>query len=219
MLRTTAAQRCYPGRHHRGTIDGVDRRRFDGIDVPIALERERYLIARNATRSIVARFTIAETQQVVASARRDDSPQLHSEAEAVVVTQDMEEPAIEHGVKLHSQTSELGRVADGESRRQPSLSGLGACNLDGLCRRIDTCGRKAQLGRHQCVLSGAAPNVQHVTGQAIFTGDLQQRRLRAPDVPPGPAPVDVLVILWTPPAGLPAATRFRLDFQEGAPCG
>lgn len=87
-----------------GRIDGdFDDGGLDGVNHPPLGEAGANLLPRDSARSPITGLALTEAQHVVAPASRDDRRQALHIPCPIVVVEDVEEPAVEHGVELLAQ--------------------------------------------------------------------------------------------------------------------
>ena len=108
----------------------------DGFDGPSHGERAESRLGHPAW-APVARLAITETEHVIATTRRNHFCQAVDVALAVIVIEDVEEPAVEHRVELLAQINETECIRHQEARLDAPLGRLGLCQVDGLRREVD----------------------------------------------------------------------------------
>ncbi len=76
-------------------------------------------------------------EHVIATTRRDHFSQAGDIALALAVIEDVEEPAVEHGVELLTQINEAKGICDDEARLHAPFGRLRLGQLDGPHRHVD----------------------------------------------------------------------------------
>src|SRR6266540_588933 len=94
----------------------------DAVRVDGDVERGADLVSCHPVRPPYARLPVAEAQHEVAAARWDHRPQAVDEGDAVVAVEDVEEPAVQHGVEGLPQSRQLPGVPAQEPRRDASVT-------------------------------------------------------------------------------------------------
>ena len=95
----------------------------------------------------------------------------------------MEQAAVEDGVELLAELAELECVPDDEARRYIALGRLAPGYADSGRRGVDAGCFQAALRRHECVLAGAAADVEDASAQRARVRESGKGALRAADVP------------------------------------
>ena len=126
---------------------------------------------------------IAEAQQVVATSHRDTGTERGNELSAILIVEDVKQPAVKHGVELLAKVGQPKSVPDKEPRRKTAVAGLALRKTDRLRNGIDTGSVQPPRGGHECVFTGSASDIQDTSCQHTVLGQLQEGGLGPPDVP------------------------------------
>ena len=95
------------------------------------------LVWRHPTWPPVTWLAVAEADHVIKTTRGDHFSQADDVTLALAVIEDVEEPAIEHGVELLTQIDEAKGICDDEARLHAPFGRLRLGQLDGPHRRVD----------------------------------------------------------------------------------
>src|SRR5207253_2633177 len=104
----------------------------------------------------ITRLPIAEAQHEVAATRRDRGAEAVDEPGTVVVVEDVEQPAVEHGVELLAKRAQLQGIAHEEAGTQLPVAGLALGDGDSGRSGVDAGGGEPQARNHERVLARAA---------------------------------------------------------------
>ena len=99
------------------------------------------------------------------TASGDGTSKRGDEPRAVLVAEDVEESAVEHGVELLAKISQPKGVRDEESHCQTAIFGLALCLADCLWNGVNAGRVQAPRGRQQGVLASAASDVENASHQ------------------------------------------------------
>src|ERR1017187_4557258 len=98
-----------PGLCRRGTRSAVDRERVrrDAGDVPALGERGYQLVLADPAGPPVSRLAVAEAHQVATACGPQHRRQAGDVPGAILVVEDMEQPAVDDGVEGHGELAEV----------------------------------------------------------------------------------------------------------------
>ncbi len=143
------------------------------------------LVSRHSTWSPVTWLVVAEAEHVKTTATGNHLSQAGDVALALLVIEDVKEPAIEHGVELLAQINQAKGICDKKTRFHTPFGRLRLRQLDRPHRGVDSNRLVSQRGRHQGVLAGTAPDIEHPTDQLPRRGEVVESWLGSPNVPRG----------------------------------
>src|ERR1700722_17691783 len=131
------------GRHLPGACSGgipgeVDDAGVDRLHRPSVGEGNANLVPRHPARPPITGLAVAETEHVITTTRWKYCGQALDVTRALVVIENVKEPAVEHRLELFAQSKEEKGVRHQESRRDAPLSRLRHGQFDGLCREVDS---------------------------------------------------------------------------------
>src|ERR1700677_3869689 len=110
-----------PGMGTGGIPSEVDDSRFDGGDHPPLREGSPNLVLSHSARPPVAALEVAEAKHVIPATRTNHCSQTVDVTLSLAVIENVEEPAVEHRVKLFAQINEAKSVAYQEARHATPL--------------------------------------------------------------------------------------------------
>ena len=122
--------RCEPGAHAFRLDRELELRRFDRLHAPAVTEAGPDLRLLDATRPPLARFKIAEAEQVVPSADRHRSAQGTHERRSVGIVKDVEESTVEDSVEGLTEIGQPQRVPGDEAGGEIALACLSSLDLE-----------------------------------------------------------------------------------------
>src|SRR5512133_506249 len=163
------------GMHHHG-IDGL----YEPVRWPERLPDFRLLDPSGTQGS---GLPIAEAQHVVAPAARYDSSQRGNELEAILIVEDVKQPAVQHGVELLPEVRQFQRIPNHNPRAETAILCLALRDADRPRNGIDAGGIQAASGCHECVCTGSASDIQYASCQQIALSQFQESRLGPPNIP------------------------------------
>jgi hypothetical protein len=172
----TAGSRDLPGQGSCGVPGEVDHGGFDGFDPPPL--RKATLISSCVTGRGTSHLGKAPDVTI-----------------ALAVIEDVEEPAIEHGIELHTEINEAKGICDDEARLYAPVGRLRLGQLDGPNRHVNPTASRP----HKGVLAGTTTDIEHPADQFPGRGQVLESWLGSPDVPRwGADRVDgIEVVGWT----------------------
>src|SRR5205807_4600340 len=172
-----------PGLGALGVDGDVQPRRFDAVHGPTVGKAVPDLPFGHPSGPPVPRLAVAEAQHEVAAARGEGGAEAVDEPGPVVIVEDVEQPAVEHGVELRAERAQLHRIPHEEPGGETPLPRLGLGDGDGGRGGIDAGGRKPEARSHERVLARSTADVEHTSLQRPRLRQLEEGRLRTADVP------------------------------------
>jgi hypothetical protein len=143
---------------------------------------------------------IAEAEHEVAAARREYGPQPGDVRGAVGRVEDMEEPAVEHGVELLAQVCQLAGVMAQEAGTETSFPCLALGGAQGSDGEVGAGGVETEAGGHERVFAGSATEVEDAATDSTRLGEDEKGGLGASDVPGRAVGVEIVGLSrrWPP---------------------
>ena len=126
-----------PGQGSCGVPGEIDHGGVDGFDTPSHRERGSNLVLGDPTWSPVTRLAIAEAEHVKPTTHGDHFSQTLDITLTLVVIEDVEEPAVEHGLELVPKINEAKGISDDEACPDSTFGCLRLGQVDGLRRQVD----------------------------------------------------------------------------------